>query len=140
MGLGDLFYPYGFVLQLLALIHFFRRRPEGYWFFVILFFGALGAVIYFIAEVVPDFGLLRASFRRASRRRRIKELEALVEENTAVGNLEELADLAFDEGQFARARELYNKVLASSRPTSVDPFYRRGLAALALGDAPAAVA
>lgn len=140
MGLGDLFYPYGFVLQLLALIHFFRRRPEGYWFFVILFFGALGAVIYFIAEVVPDFGLLRASFRRASRRRRIKELEAIVEENTAVGNLEELADLAFDEGQFARARQLYDRVLAASRPTSVDPFYRRGLAALALGDAPAAVA
>ena len=140
MGLGHLFYPWGFVLQALALVHFFRRRPDGYWFFVILFFGALGAAIYFVAEVVPDFDLLRASFKRAARRRRLKELEAIVEENAAVGNLEELADLAFDEGQFARARELYDKVLAASPPTSVDPFYRCGLSALAVGDAAAAVA
>ena len=58
--LTHLFYPWGFVLQAMALIHFFRRRPEGYWFFVIMMFGALGAVIYFLAEVVPDFGLYRA--------------------------------------------------------------------------------
>ncbi|HXT69718.1 MAG TPA: tetratricopeptide repeat protein [Vicinamibacterales bacterium] len=140
MGFSDLFYPWGFILQLLALLHFFRRRPEGYWFFVILFFGALGSLIYFLAEVVPDFGLLRATFRRRARQRRLKELEIIVEDNAAVGNLEELADLSFDEGQFARARELYDRVLKASRPTSVDPFYRRGLSALALGDPAAAVA
>jgi hypothetical protein len=139
MGLGDLFYPYGFILQALALIHFFRRRPDGFWFFVILFFGALGALIYFIAEVVPDFDLLRAHFRRAGRRRRVQELQAIVEENGAIGNLEELADLSLEEGQYARARELYDKLLAKSKPNSVDPYYRRAQAALALGDARAAV-
>ena len=139
MGLSDLFYPWGFILQIAALVHFFRRRPDGFWFFIILFFGALGALVYFIAEVVPDFGLLRASFTRAGRRRRMKELEAIVEENSAVGNLEELADLSFDERQFARARELYDRLLNVSPPTSVDPFYRRGLSALALGDPAAAV-
>ncbi len=139
IGLTRLFYPWGFILQILALVHFFRRRPDGYWFYVILFFGAAGSVIYFLIEVVPDLGLLRASFARASRRQRLKELEAIVEENTAVGNLEELADLTFDDGQWARARELYDKLLKISRPTSVDPFYRRGLSALALGDAAAAV-
>jgi tetratricopeptide (TPR) repeat protein len=79
------------------------------------------------------------SFTRAARRQRLKELEAIVEENSAVGNLEELADLSFDEGQWARARELYDKLLKVSRPVSVDPYYRRGLSALALGDAVAAV-
>ena len=44
MGISDLYYPWGFVLQILALIHFFRRRPEGYWFFIIMFLGALGAL------------------------------------------------------------------------------------------------
>jgi len=139
MGLTSLFYPWGFVLQILALVHFFRRRPDGYWFYVILFFGALGSVIYFLAEVVPDVGLLRASFTRAARRKRLAELEAIVEENSAVGNLEELADLSFDDGQWARARELYDKLLKISRPTSVDPFYRRGLSAMAVGEATAAV-
>jgi hypothetical protein len=140
MHFGDLFYPWGFILQLAALVHFFRRRPEGYWFFVILFFGALGALVYFIAEVVPDFGLLRAQFHRAGRKRRLKELEATIEENSAVGNIEELADLSFEQGEFARARELYDRLLKVSRPTSVDPFYRRGLSALALNDPAAAVA
>jgi hypothetical protein len=139
LGLSDLYYPWGFVLQILALIHFFRRRPEGYWFFAIMFLGALGALIYFVVEVVPDAGLLRASFHRAGRRRRIAELEAIVRENSAIGNVEELADLSFDEGQFAKARELYGQVLASPQVTSVDPYYRRGVSALMLGDAAAAI-
>jgi hypothetical protein len=139
LGLSDLYYPWGFVLQILALIHFFRRRPEGYWFFVIMFLGALGALIYFVVEVLPDAGLLRTSFQRAGRRRRMTELEAIVRENSAIGNVEELADLSFDEGQYAKARELYDKVLAAPQVTSADPWYRRGVSALMLGDAAAAI-
>lgn len=138
MGFGHLF-SWGFILQALALIHFFRRRPEGYWFFVIMFLPTVGALIYFVVEVAPDFDLLRAMFQRRSRKRRITELNHIIEENSAIGNIEELVDLSFDEGQFARARELYDKVLASSQVTSVDPYYRRGLSALGLGDAAAAV-
>ena len=139
MGFSDLFWPWGVILQALALVHFFRRRPEGYWFFVIMFLGALGALIYFVIEVVPDFDLLRAMFQRRGRQRRLAELNEIVKDNAAIGNIEELADLSFDEGQFTRARELYDKVLASPMVTSVDPYYRRGLSALGLGDAAAAV-
>lgn len=138
MGFGHLF-SWGFILQALALVHFFRRRPEGYWFFVIMFLPTVGALIYFVVEVVPDFHLLRAMFQRRGRRRRVAELNHIIQENSAIGNIEELADLSFDEGQFARARELYDKVLASSQVTSVDPYYRRGLSALGLGDAAAAI-
>ena len=138
MGFGHLF-SWGFILQALALVHFFRRRPEGYWFFVIMFLPAVGALIYFVVEVAPDFDLLRGLFQRRARQRRLAELNHIVQENSAIGNIEELADLSFDEGQFARARELYDKVLASSQVTSVDPYYRRGLSALGLGDATAAV-
>jgi hypothetical protein len=138
MWLGQLFYPWGFILQALALIHFFRRRPEGYWLYIIFFFGALGAVIYFFAEVLPDAGLLRASFQRAGRKRRLTELDAIVKENSAIGNVEELADLNLEQGQYARARELYDQVLASPHVSSLDPYYRRGIAALELGDADAA--
>lgn len=139
MGISDLYFSWGVILQALALIHFFRRRPEGYWFFVILFFGALGALVYFVVEVVPDAGLLRTSFRKAGRRRRMSELEAIARENSAVGNLEELADLSFDDGQYSKARALYDQVLASPHQTSVDPYYRRGVSALMLDDAAAAI-
>jgi len=140
MGLSHLFYPWGFIFQALAIVHFIRRRPDGFWLWIILIGGALGAFVYFVAEVVPDVGLLRVSFQRAGRRRRIAELDAIVKENSAIGNVEELADLCFDDRQFARARELYDKVLASPQVTSVDPYYRRSLSSLELGDASAAAA
>lgn len=43
-----------FLPQILAMIHFFRNRPEGYWFWIILFFGPLGAIIYLFAVVMSD--------------------------------------------------------------------------------------
>lgn len=52
-GLSHLFYPWGFILQILAIVHFVRRRPENYWFFVIFFGGFLGAGVYIVAEVLP---------------------------------------------------------------------------------------
>jgi hypothetical protein len=138
MGFIGLFYPWGLMLQAVAIVHFVRRRPETYWLWIILIGGGLGALVYIAAEVVPDVALLRASLTGLSRRRRIRELEAIILDNPSVGNLEELADLYLDEGKFARARELYNKVI-SPRSDSLHPVYRRGLAASALEDFPAAV-
>src|SRR5271168_284580 len=45
-GLSHLFYPWGLILQGIALVHFLRRRPDGYWFklfFLVVFFGAGGS-------------------------------------------------------------------------------------------------
>src|SRR4029079_17012242 len=139
MGLTGLFYPWGFILQAVAILHFVRRRPDTYWLWIILIGGALGAFVYIVAEVVPDAGLLRGSLNAFPRRRRIRELERIIIDNPAVGNQEELADLYLEEGEFARARQLYDKVI-SPRSTSLDPFYRRGLAELAMDDVPAALA
>jgi len=41
-GLSHLFYPWGIVLQIVALVHFVKRRPETYWFYIILFGGLIG--------------------------------------------------------------------------------------------------
>jgi len=46
--LSYLIYPWGFVLQGLAIVHFIRRRPDTYWIFIILFLGAPGAIIYLL--------------------------------------------------------------------------------------------
>src|SRR5688572_22855377 len=132
------FFRYGLILQAIALIHFAKRRPEGFWLFVILFLGALGAAVYIVVEMVPDLDLLRGVLDRRARRRRIAALEAMSRENTAVGNLQELADLLVEERQFAKARELYNSIV-TPRPVEIDPYSRRGSAALELKDATAAV-
>src|SRR5687768_2513009 len=138
MDIGG-FFRYGLILQAIALIHFAKRRPEGFWLFVIIFLGGLGAAVYIVVEMVPDLDLLRGVLERRGRRRRIAALEAMSRENSAVGNLEELADLQLEERQFAKARELYNQVI-TPRTEELDPYYRRGIAALELKDAQAAVA
>jgi hypothetical protein len=138
MGLTSLFYPWGLLLQAIAVTHFVRRRPDTYWLWIILIGGGLGALVYIAAEVMPDVALLRGQVNTFSRRRRLRELERIIIDNPAIGNQEELADLYLEEGQFARARHLYDQVI-SPRSDSLDPYYRRGLAELAMADYPAAL-
>lgn len=130
---------WGLLLEALAIIHFIRRRPSGWWLFVILFFGPLGAVIYLLVEALPDTREMGGqSFRGFSRRKRIRELESLVQVNRAVGNFEELGDLYMDEGRLREARAAFDQSIALGSRTA-DPFYRRGVCALFLGDPQAAI-
>jgi hypothetical protein len=134
----SLFFPWGVILQALALVHFIRRRPDTIWLWLIIFLGPLGALVYIAMEVLPDLGLLRQAYGAAGRRRRIAQLEAIVLDNPAAGNYEELADLLLDEGQDARARACYDKAIAG-RAGDLDPLYRRAIAEIHLGDYAAAI-
>lgn len=135
--LGHIF-SWGVALQVMCLIHFFKRRPDNFWLFVIFFGSALGALIYMVMEVLPDLTNIKASVQGYSRKRRIKVLEALVLVNPAIGNKEELADLLLEEGHYARARAIYNEII-SPRTDEIDVFYRRGLCAMAMDDPAAAI-
>lgn len=139
MGLlGHFIYPWGLLLQGLAIVHFIRRRPDNYWFFVILFLGPLGAVIYLAVEALPDIGLVGQSFKVFPRRKRIRQLDVIIRDNPSPGNYEELGDLYMDDGKIAEARAAFDKAIAA-RADTLDPFYRRGVCALQLGDAAAAL-
>jgi hypothetical protein len=140
MGLlSSIFFPWGIILQAIAVLHFIRRRPDTYWIFIILFLGPLGALIYLLVEAAPDLSFLsQQSARGFSRRKRIRELEALVRVNTAVGNFEELGDLYMDEGHLPQARAAFDKAIAGGSAT-IDPFYKRGACAVLMGDAAAAI-
>ena len=112
MGLFfHLFYPYGIILQAIAIIHFIRRRPETYWLWIVLIGGPLGALVYIVAEVLPDLGLLQGVFQGFPRRSRIHELEAIVLDNPSPGNFEELGALHLEEKNYARARECFDRSL-----------------------------
>src|SRR5579863_3008279 len=124
-------------LREMNIVHFIRRRPDFFWLFVILFHW-VGALIYIAVEVIPDAQLLRGSFQAFPRRRRIHELERAIRDNPSAGNYEELGLLYLDDGDFAKARACYDRSIAQ-RSDSVDPFYRRGVAEVELGDFAAAV-
>ena len=138
MGFLSFFFPWGVLLQGLAIVHFIRRRPETVWLYVIVFLGPPGALIYIVVEMVPDLGLLGHVFDSFGHRKRISHLEAVVLQNPSAGNYEELADLYLEEQKYARARECYDKAI-SPRTAHHDPIYRRAIAAIQMNDFAAAV-
>jgi hypothetical protein len=137
-GLGYLFYPWGFLLQIVALLHAIRRRPDYYWYWIIFIGGFLGAAAYIVAEVLPDARMLGDVFKGFHQRSRIQQLETIILDNPSSGNYEELADLLLEQQKYARARECYDKAIAA-RANSVDAFYRRGVCSLALNDSARAI-
>jgi hypothetical protein len=133
-----LFFPWGLLLQVVAILHFIRRRPATYWIYIILFLGALGALIYLAVEALPDLVLLSDAFKGIPRRKRIAALLAAVRDNPSAGNYEELGDLYMDGGNLQAARAAFDKAIGA-RAESADCHYRRAVCAIELGDAPAAV-
>jgi hypothetical protein len=136
--LSHFLYPWGLILQGLAVIHFIRRRPDTYWIYIILFLGPIGATVYLFAEALPDIGLARHSFKGFSRRKRIGQLQIEIRDNPSPGNYEELGDLYLEEGKLQPAHDAFDKAIAA-RAGTIDPFYGRGVCAIQLGDAAAAL-
>lgn len=120
----------------LALFHFVRKRPDTWWIYVILFLGPLGATVYLLVEALPE---LRdpGAFKFFERRSRMRELERAIHDNPSAGNYEELGQLYLDAGKWQSARNCFDRAI-SQRTDSVDPFYRRAVAEIELGDYAAA--
>lgn len=137
-GLNYFFYPWGYILQILAIVHAFRRRPEGYWYLIILMGGMLGALAYIVMEVLPDLGMARNAFSGLGRQSRIRTVETTILDNPSAANYEELGDLLFDQGQFAESLAAYEKSI-KVRNDSVHAFYRRAQCEMQLGDFTSAV-
>lgn len=131
-------FGFGFLLQIAAFIHWAKKRPAPFWLWVILFGGFIGALAYFLIEGLPDLRGVGQSLKGPSRRKRIRELQAIVLDNQAAGNYEELGELLLMEKRWAEARAALDQALAS-RTDSIDPFYRRAIALYELGEAEAAV-
>src|SRR6266436_115173 len=137
-GLSYLFYPWGFIVQILAIVHFVRRRPDNYWIYIIFFGGFLGAAAYILVEVLPDVSLLRNVFQGFGRRTRIDSLETHILDNPSAGNYEELGELYKDQKQYAKAREAFTNAIAA-RSDSIYTFYSRALCSLGLNDLAGAI-
>ena len=112
-GLGHFYLSWGLLVQAFALLHFLRRRPESYWFFVILFFGWLGAAVYIVAEVIPDLGLLRDTMQGFGRRSRIQKVETDILDNPSAANYEELGELYKDQRDYAKGREAFTHAISA---------------------------
>jgi hypothetical protein len=133
-----LFYPWGFIVQIAALVHFFRRRADMFWLWIILIGGFVGAAAYILIEVLPDAALIRQVFQSHGRKTRIAVVEAALVDNPSVANLEELGELYWDEKNYAKAWDAFSRAIAT-HADAARTFYRAGVCALMLGDPSAAI-
>jgi len=128
-----------FLFQILMLVHFFRNRPEYYWFFVILFLGPLGAAVYFFVEVLPGFHWKLPAIQRFERKRRRAWLERVVAENPSQEAMRELAEICAAEGQHEKALELFSRAIRLD-PQDPASLYGRGSSYTKTGEYTKAVA
>lgn len=126
-------YSYGLLLQIAAVIHFVRKRPETYWLWIILLGGGLGSLVYLLVEALPDLKASGGTFKPFQNRRRVHELEWLVTQNPAPANYEELGSLYMQAKRWAEAHECFSRAI-TARTDSLDPFYRRAQCAMAMND------
>lgn len=122
----------GIVFQVLMIIHFFRTRPEYYWFFVILFLGPLGSLAYFVIEVVPGLRAELPVIDRFKRKRRKQWLEGMVAETPTQEACADLARMYAGEGRHQEAIELFGRALALD-PEDPECLHGRGSSLVATG-------
>ena len=119
----SLLYVLPILLEVAALVHFVKYRSGNWiWLWIIIFLGPLGAAVYMIMEVLPELRATNSTQGWFAKRKRLRYLEAVVQENPSAGNFEELADAYREEGNFVSARECYNRAI-NSRTDIADPFY-----------------
>lgn len=135
---GLIFGPGAIILQVLALIHAVKRRPEGYWYLIILMGGGVGALAYFVVEILPDLMLIPNIFAGMNRKARIPIVEAALVDNPSPANYEELGELYWEQKQYAKAREAFDHSI-STRSDSIHTFYHRAQCSLEMGDTERAI-
>lgn len=88
----------------IALIDFFRRRPDWYWFFVIVFlFPPVGPIVYLLVVALPTGSVEGAVAMTLADRRRKRELEHRVRQTPLPGLLAELGELEFKDKKYEAA-------------------------------------
>ncbi len=122
--------PYWLVMLLTAtaLIHYFKTRPDAYWFYVIIFLPTIGPLAYFVVNLVlPLFGAGgglvegRVALTLAERRR-LRELRHKLEENPLPYDYAQLGELLFRRRDYFQAEPLLRQAAALIRD-EVEPRY-----------------
>ena len=106
-------FGYGFIFQIIAIVHWAKRGRDRFWIWIIIFGGVVGALAYFLIEGLPDWQDMKRSFTGPARRRRIAMLRAMILDNPSAGNYEQLGELLVQQKRWAEARDAFDKAIAA---------------------------
>ncbi len=127
-SLSSLPYYLHTLLTVAALIHYFKTRPDGYWFFIIIFLPSIGPLVYFAVNLVlPMFGVGGGLVGdqvalTLAERKRLRELEHKVEDSPLPYDYAQLGELLYRRRDFVRAEPLLRQAVALIRD-EVEPRY-----------------
>jgi hypothetical protein len=101
------------VLDVLCCVHVVRTGRDTYWLYLIIILQPLGAIIYLLAIIVPDFmsgrgtRLGRAAMKAIDPTRAYREAKLLADDAPTVYNRMQLAEAAAALGNYEEAAHLY---------------------------------
>jgi len=128
------------LLTVAAIIHYFRTRPDGYWIWIVIFLGPLGAIAYFVVNVIlPLTGGGGAALEgkvslTLDERRRVRELEHKIEDNPLPYDYAQLGELLYKRGDYAKAEPILRQAVAKI-DDEIEPQYWLALTLDRLGKA-----
>lgn len=130
-----------YAIQIACCVHVVRTGRPLYWVFILLVFPFLSAIVYFIAEVLPELRH-HPSARRTVRnvRNRIdpdrdrRDAAKLLKAADTPENRRRLAEESLRSGDYAHASELYEQALKGLYATDPDLMLGLAKAQFGLGD------
>ena len=131
-------FGYGFIFQLIAIVHCAKQGRNRFWIWLLIFGGMLAVMAYVIVECLPDWSEMKRRFTGPARRKRIAMLRAIILDNPSAGNYEQLGELLVQPKTWREAYDAFDRAIAS-RSDLLDTFYWRGVSAFELGDDAAAI-
>jgi len=119
------------LLQVACAVHAYRSGKEHFWFWIILMFPLLGTVVYFIAEILPEWKRTGQPTRVMDgipflASRELDRLEEQLEDVPTTANQLNLAEACIRRGRPERAAELYRECLKGPHENDINIL--RGLA------------
>ena len=126
-------YIISILIQLALVVHIIRTGRNTFWIYVVIFAPVVGALAYFIVEILPELGNNRA-VRQANKailntvnpNRDIRQLADTLEVANTVDNILNLANALEERGSYDEALALYAK--AQMGMYKEDPFILLGKA------------
>lgn len=107
-------FGFSYLLAIALCVHVVRTGREMYWIFIMLAFHPLGALVYFVANVLPEIiggstarRIGQAAQQALDPEREYRTAKQAVYDTATVGNRMRLASAAAALGRFDEAEQLY---------------------------------
>ena len=115
---GEISLYLNIILTMLVIGHIFRTNRPKYWIFIILISGILGAVIYFIFEILPELlgrprthSIVRRAKQNLNRKADIETLEKRQEFTGSIDATRHLANTLIENNRAEEAIAHYKNIL-----------------------------